>query len=266
MSVVRRRRWLSVVAPIVLVSAAGRAAPPTKTECIDANEQTQRHRLASRLNAARRTAIACSQSACPTPIVAECVRWLGEIDALLPKVVFLARDQTGRRLDNVKVYVDGKLAVRRLDGRSTAVDPGAHAFRFVHASGSEVTVRGTVEEGARGKTVRARIVLVEHDDERAQQRERSLHPAVVPLTVLGAVGAASFTFFALRGRAIEQDLRDECAPNCSDDRSRKVLHYYIVADASLGISLLSLGAAAWFAFGDSGAKTGRVPPLLRGAF
>jgi hypothetical protein len=66
--------------------------------------------------------------------------------------------------------------------------------------------------------------------------------------VLGGVGAAalgSFVGFALSGRAKENDMMSSCAPYCSQQDEDTMRRRYLVADISLGVSLVSLGAAAY---------------------
>jgi hypothetical protein len=223
------------------------ASPPTKEECIEANEQTQRRRRAGKLRSAREAALLCAQSDCPPPLSDECATWLREIDSSLPRVVLQASDAKGRAVVDARVYVDNELIATRLDGRSLAVDPGAHLIRFEAPEGS-VTVRETIVEGQPLRAVTARLVAPPPPGIDATSPDDGGVPAIVyPLGGLAALGLANFAFFALRGSAIESDLRSQCGPECSPDETRPVLHHYIAADVALGVSVLSLAAATWFA-------------------
>jgi hypothetical protein len=65
--------------------------------------------------------------------------------------------------------------------------------------------------------------------------------------MLGGVGIAalgSFTYFALSGKAEERKLR-RCAPDCEPDDVTPMRTRYLVADVSLGVAALSLGAAGY---------------------
>jgi hypothetical protein len=256
-----------VALSIAAAPAIVRAEPPSKEQCIEANVETQRFRLAGKLRQARRAAIVCSSAACPAPVQAECAGWVRQLDQQLPRVVFHAFAANGRRLAQVRVFVDGELVATQLDGRSVPVDPGTHQFRFVRADGSELTLRETVAEGQLRRSLDARFV-----DAPAPQAEARREPAdesfspVVPLLGVGVLGAASFAFFALRGSALERERRDDCAPNCTRDETLPVRTSYIIADVSLGISLLALGAAAWFAFSDPAPRSAKPPALLSGRF
>jgi len=61
----------------------------------------------------------------------------------------------------------------------------------------------------------------------------------------GLATLASFTYFALRGRAQESDLESRCAPNCGRDEADAMQSKYLAADVSLGLAAVSLGAATY---------------------
>jgi hypothetical protein len=64
------------------------------------------------------------------------------------------------------------------------------------------------------------------------------------LAGVAAAGAASFAFFSLSGRSQLRDLED-CKPYCARDDVQSVRTKYLIADISLGVSLVALGSAAY---------------------
>jgi hypothetical protein len=249
---------------VILSPQAIAQEAPTKESCIESNVATQRSRLAGKLRAARKAAIACAAAACPAPIQAECAGWLRQIDLALPRVVLHAYDGRGVRLDRVRVFVDGELVATTLDGRSVPIDPGTHEFRFVRPDGASITLRQTIAEGETRRSIDARFAAAPVVQE-PEPAEGGFSP-VLPLVLVGVAGASSFAFFALRGRSLENEFREDCAPECDRDDTRSVRTSYLIADISLGISLVSFGAAAWFAFSAPDDRRRGAPAILQGRF
>ncbi len=81
-------------------------------------------------------------------------------------------------------------------------------------------------------------------------------PSRVPSYVLGSVAiaaTASFGFFALRGRGMENDLT--CGTRCSDRQLDPISTSYLVADISLGVGVLALAGSLYFwPWGSEGSK------------
>jgi hypothetical protein len=75
---------------------------------------------------------------------------------------------------------------------------------------------------------------------------------------VGAVGLASFGFFAIKSHSAKSDLED-CKGRCAADEVDAVRRDQIIADVSLGIGVVALGIAAYLHFGTSGAETRSAP-------
>jgi len=72
----------------------------------------------------------------------------------------------------------------------------------------------------------------------------------VPSYVLGGVGAAaaaSFAYFAISGHSAFNQL-EQCKPNCRRSDVRDVRTKYLLADVSLGVSVVALATAGYFLF------------------
>lgn len=147
-------RWsISISTALVVASVAAPTAAATKEECVEAHGFGQDLRERGELIAARRAFLACAQASCPNMVQADCAKWGEETDRATPTLTFSARDERGADLPDTEVYLDGTPLLKRLDdGRPVEIDPGKHAFRFVHGSRSK-TIDVVTTQGEKGRTV-----------------------------------------------------------------------------------------------------------------
>jgi hypothetical protein len=252
----RRGRRLGLTAILgaaaALASAGARAAPAES--CVPAYERAQELRTEGKLRAARAQLLACAQPACQGFIRSDCGKWLDEVTAGIPTVVFAAR-RDGRDTDQVRVTAGGEVVAERLDGRAVAVDPGKHRFRF------------EASDGAAGE---AEILAIEGQKRRVVQIDLRLPAAVVPpvaappapialpwharrplrfaLAGVGALGLGGFAVLGWTGWRKEKDLSGTCAPACGSGPVQSVRTRYLLADISLGVGLAAAGAAVYLHF------------------
>jgi hypothetical protein len=227
--------------------------------CLAAHPAAQRLRQDGKLRASRAELLVCARAVCPGVVRSECGRWLSEVDELTPSIVVSAREARGGDVTNARVIADGETAAQRLDGREIALDPGAHTIR-VQASGYEpsdlevvlhererarplaFTMKSTVVEPAPRPTTPLRT------DATPSSSGPEARPVPASVYVLGAIGVValgSFTWFGLSGRSEYFDLKDSCGPGCSQSDVGSMRTKLIVADVSLGVSVVALGAAAY---------------------
>jgi hypothetical protein len=228
------------LASFLLLRAHPAAADDT-TACVEAAEHGQTLRARGKLRAARDAFVAGSAPNCPKATRNDCIRWLGEIDASIPTVV-VAATVGGADTTDVGVSIDGERVRDRLDGRAIAIDPGSHVFAFFH-DGASVEQRVVIAEGEKNRKLIARF---EPAKVRRSESETTTSRPVLGW-VLGGIGMAalgSFAFFAASGRSDLADLRNACAPECSDRSVDYARREMLVADISLGAAIISLGAAA----------------------
>jgi hypothetical protein len=134
-------------------SVRAQSTADEKAVCIDAVTKGQPLRDAHELVEAREQFRICARAECPARLRTDCAAWLSEIDKTMPTVVLSAKDQAGRDVADVKVSVDGKPLVDRLDGRAVEVDPGMRSFRFERRDGSVTTQEALVKEGEKARSV-----------------------------------------------------------------------------------------------------------------
>ncbi|MCW5833420.1 MAG: hypothetical protein KIS78_13540 [Labilithrix sp.] len=147
-------------------AAPATAAPATAAEqdadvCTSSYEHAQVMMKPSpgqpaRLVQAREQLHTCLRSGCKDWMVADCSRWLPEVDARIPTVVFSARNTAKRDLIDVRVTTPGgeELAAR-LDGRAIEMEPGEQSFVFVGPDGVKVERHVLVREGEKAQSVAA---------------------------------------------------------------------------------------------------------------
>lgn len=249
--------WLTLFA-VGLV--AGRASAESwaekkkkRDECVQASEDGQLSKVKGQLKAAKEKLLVCTDKACPGPVRKDCEAALEKVEAMLPTIVFGAKDEKGRDLSDVVVFVDGEKLVDSLDGKAVAIDAGKHTVRFeakgLPAHEEEVVVR----EGEKARTVVVTIV----DTSKPKPAKKKPEPPARKLTtttlVLGGVGAAALVgagvvgFVALQKRS---SLYDDCgkAGTCSQDDVDSVYRLYDVSyvAAGVGAALIATSAVIYF--------------------
>ena len=121
----RRRRPLGRSRP----SRRRRAPAADKVRCTAAYEQGQELRRQDKLSAARSQLLICEQT-CPKTLAADCTRWQGEVEALMPTVRLRASDGQGHPVPSARA------ARRHAPGRGDRRRPGARGLRATTPSGS----------------------------------------------------------------------------------------------------------------------------------
>lgn len=238
---------VSALAVVMTLLSSKDAFAEDPSTCIQAYEQTQNLRRAGKLRDARTEAAKCAAESCPAVLARDCTKWLGEIDQSIPTVVFEVKSAAGDELTNVKVTVDGKPLVDKLDGKSVAIDVGQHVFRFEGGDGKSAPVeqKAVVHEGEKNKKIS--VTLGSKNPIAATPPAGGERPIPPMAFVFGGVGIVSLgvgTFFAVSGASKESDL-DACKPSCSADRVNSVSTSYAFADVLLTAGVVSLVAAAY---------------------
>jgi len=254
-------RLLRLLIAVVVLFSLPKLARADVQACVDAHSQGQLKRDESEFLAARELFGRCVAAACPEPIRVECGAFLGKLDESMPTVVLAAQDEHGNDVPDVKVEVDGKPYLDALTGRATAVNPGSRQFVFVRPDGTSATVTALILEGVKGRELVGRFGAAPGSPSSSAPAPEPQSPAAGRKTlayVLGGAGVVAlgaFGYFALSGKGKLNDLRDRCAPNCSEAQASSVSRKYLLADISLIAAAGLLGGGAYLYFtAPSGAK------------
>jgi hypothetical protein len=247
----RRLSAISVVAWFV-VGASHAHAGDEKATCIEAYEQAQKLRQEGHMSDAKKKLMVCVREVCPPVLRRDCDQWLTDLNQVMPSIVIAAKGPQGSDVAEVKVMMDGHVLTEHLDGKAISLDPGMHSFRFVYGQLPPIEQQLLLREGEKNRAVA--ISFSSAGPEAAAQQPTAPaastekhRPVPASVYVLGGVGMlalGSFAYFGLQGRSAASDL-DACKPNCLEadvDRARTKL---IIADVSLGVSVISLGTAVY---------------------
>lgn len=260
----RAQAFLAIGAAVVLASTTARAEPLTAEQCEAASVKTQRSRLAHALLDARREALSCAASECPTVIRRDCDRWVGEIDALVPTVVPVAQDASGVDMHDVSVKMDARELKSGLDGTSIQVDPGLHVFTFTASDGTRVEVRAVLREGERNRP----LVAAFPSHAPSALAARSSTPPVTTWVFGGisVVALAAWGYFELRGISQYNRLQKTCGDtrSCDPDAVDAARDKMAIGDVAFGVALVSAGAAITFWLLNGAREP--LKPALRGSF
>jgi len=259
------------LASLMLVASAlgfwcrsARADESAIASCLAAAERGQDLRSAGKLVSARRAFLACVSPRCPEMVQQDCGQWLAALDENLPTVVVLAT-VGNRDVWDVNVSVDGESFAKQLDGRAMPIDPGRHVFTFEHRD-RRVEQVVVIAEGQKNRR------LITHFEDTGPPHSpppREVPPPAVRdgrgvptlayvFAGLGAVAAGSFAYFGITGKNDLRDLHSDCAPRCSDSEVGAVRNELLVADISLGVSIVSLGLATWLFIVRPGVRAPKI--------
>ena len=263
---------LSALSAVLL--HAPRANAGDAAGCIAANNRGNDLALEGKLLAARAELAQCAAASCPKIIADECAALVARVDSNIPTVVVAATDPSGRDVSPIQVYLDGRLEQTE-SGRAIALDPGQHDLRVVAPDGRSASAKLVALEGQKNRLVRLDLPAATSVEPARQEipgaaAERASAPtAAWVLGGVGIVALGSFGYFALRGKAKESDLEEKCAPRCSDSQADELYRNYFIADVSLGVGVVALGAATYLFVAAGKSKTEsvaiRVAPARGGA-
>jgi hypothetical protein len=254
------------------------AAGDSKEICVRAVEDAQVARLDGKLREAREGFVTCARAVCPTVIRQDCTRWVAEVEASLPSVVFEAVWADGGDVTGMTVLLDGKPLADTDPGRAVALDPGEHAFRFEVAGGAPVEAHKVIREGEKNRIVRVTFTPIApaaqatpaspagvpalgpsyppaatNPRQSVRPVERPTPPAgrgPVPLAayVLGGVallGLGGFAYLGLKGTGELDTMRSTCAPHCDPSDRTSARNEILVGDILGYVGLAAAGVALW---------------------
>lgn len=154
---VRRSKAIAMLLTIhAVMFGSGSARADDKAACASAYETGQEMRNRGEFLRAREQLVACARPVCKDWMVAECTKWLDELDRRQPTIVLTAENERGEVVDLVKVIDEsGRSIAEGATGRAIALDPGPHQLTFVARDGSKVVVLKMVQEGQQAVPIKA---------------------------------------------------------------------------------------------------------------
>ncbi len=270
-SLARIASFASIVAIGVM---PGSALADERQVCVSASEKAQHLKNSGKLVEAREQLMQCSRAECPKLIQQDCTQWMSEVLTSLPSVVPAAKDKKGRDIVDVKVTVDGKTVTDTLDGKAIVVDPGVHAFHFETKGAPAIDEQVVVKPGEKNRIVTVTFATPSAQDDassggrlttRPSEEQRSSPPiAAYVFGGLGIVALGVAGFMGLSGNSDARDLRDGCAPKCSQSDVDAVQQKYTIAavTAGVGAALIITSVVLFFTHKGSSSRTGALESTI----
>jgi hypothetical protein len=237
-------------------SPRAHATVATDNACFASAVSGQKLRAAGKWVDARVAFLSCSKSSCPSEVSQDCTRWITELDAALPTVVFAARDD-GRDVTDVTVFVDGAPSGSTDDGRPRSLDPGPHAIRFVRGGVTVLEENVIVRAGEKNRAITWNAPQKTREPERtapstSASTSASTDEAPAPATrsiptgsyVAGGAGVVAlgvFGFFGARG--LSDYNAQHCGTGCTASQKDSVDGEFRVADVALAIGAVAIATA-----------------------
>jgi hypothetical protein len=249
------RRAGSLICAGMLLVRAAHAAPPTKRECIGANEAAQDLRQSGRLREAREKLALCVSQSCPGPVREDCAQRLDEVNRAMPTLVFEVKDAAGNDVSAATVTMDGQPLADKLGGTSIPVDPGEHHFVFDDPDGISLKTETTVIVREGDKDRHVKVVLgggpgpSPQDASTTAPGGRSAVPTASYVAFgvagVGLIAGVGFTVAALveKGKCTQTG----CEPGVSGPaNSNTVQQDTVFAGVGYGALLVGAGLGAFF--------------------
>jgi hypothetical protein len=254
------RAFAPAIVGLAVYATAHNARADDTSECIAASEAGQSLRDQHALVEARDKLAMCGREVCPAPVRVDCIQLRAQVEAAIPSLVLRARDARGEDASQVKVFCDGAPFATQLDGKSLAVDPGPHTFRFEAAGLPPVERRIVVGEGEKNRLIVTEMAPLARANAPARlsfpaaaTRERGARAGLlVPGVVVGGIGVAAvvpMSIFWVSGTHDIAQMRTTCAPSaggsgCPANRVDSDRTKLIVGDAFMGIAVAGIATGA----------------------
>lgn len=272
----RRRRTGPALVWVVVASAWPATAAADVKACLDAAEEGQKLRDSGAYRHARERFIACAADECPGEVRKGCVGWLGELDKLIPTVVFGARAH-GKEVSDVRVSVDGELVAERIDGKPVALDPGEHHFRFERPGETAIDETAVVMAGEKERLIAVQFgvdllplppppptptaIPMEPKAAPVASRAQSTPAAAYALGAIGLATLAAGAVLDVSGYVFLQQCSGDASCTAGHERA-EVEWRFVTGDILLGAAVVS-SVAAWVLW-PRGARGGGHPTAAIG--
>jgi hypothetical protein len=239
-------------------------AQPSRAECVSSHQSAQELKRIGKFLEAQEKLLTCSSRTCPGAIISDCGHWIDELEQKTPSMVFEVR-RDSLEATGARVFVDEQLVTD--PARALKVNPGRHTVRaelppfaplvenLVLREGQRlrlVTFAFHTEEATRAATPAATPAASPLPPEPvASPRPAPLPPPrrptpmlVYPLLGVAAAGGVSFAVFSLMGRSKQNELEQQCKPDCTDADLKPMKRSYLIADVSAAVGGAALLGAA----------------------
>lgn len=222
------KRLLAAATMLAVLGLSHVALADDKAECSSAYEQAQTLRREGKLQAARQQAASCTRDACAEFIRTDCAKWLGEIEQSQPTVVFEVHDARGHETRAVRIALDGKPWLQKVDGGAKLIDPGQHTLYYVIEGQAPIHETVEIRQGEKNRKLTVSFEKSAGPGPIAPTKPSVSAPPESPASsrspapwIIGGVGVASLIVGAITGGLVLRDksvVDEECnGKACSAD-------------------------------------------------
>lgn len=250
--------WLA----IAIVATTGTAwAEEDPDACISTHADAQVLAKAGKMIEARKKFALCATEACPKVIQKDCKNLGMAVEKWIPTLRLGLMEHDGTAVKDFRAEVDGVAIAPEVANQPIPVDPGERRIRFSASDHPATDVTVPVKKGDKDRSVV--VQFAEADPVAAKARI-----AGYSLAGVGAFAFISFVAFGISGY-LDQEKLEDSPPRAGnrDDLATidSMRRNYVLADVSLGLSLVSLGAATYLLYvtKDAGKRApSRAPVAL----
>jgi len=228
---------------LLVFATAPASAERDPAECIQTHANAQEQADKGRLFEARRLFESCATNDCPKLIQADCKTLGKAVEKSTPTLNLTVLDHNGGTPAELRIEVDGVLLPTDASKQPIALDPGERRFKLSAPGYPDADVTILVKQKEKNQTA---VVRFAAPDPIASK----VRTAGYVFAGISAVGILSFTGFAISGYA-DQHRLESSASRIDDSNLRladRMHHKYAISDMSLGIGLVSLGAATFLLY------------------
>jgi hypothetical protein len=235
------KRVAAVLLAALTLATGAHADEADKVRCAASYELVQSLRRDDKLSEALDQAHVCAAT-CPEGLKSDCLKWRGEIEALMPSARVEVVDASGTAIANAWVTIDGRAVEPNV---AITLVPGSHGVH-VEASGHTPRDQTVVIHGAdRDRIVRVALELaLVAVPPHARSRTASLVLGTLGLVALGTAGALT-----VAGHVWRTSLLNGCGkvPNCPQADVDTIATMWWVATglAIAGATTFTIAVAVW---------------------
>lgn len=223
---------------------AAAVEPGVVDACIASHKQAQEQRLVGNVLSARDSLRACAVETCPAIIARQCTSWLSEVDREIPSVLITVK-VAGADSSTAKVLLDGRDLGASWVGLPVEVNPGEHRLD-VTAQGQDKAVKFVATLGQQRRPVGVQLGRSPRREPTPERIEDSSSQTWgYALLGVGAAGLVTAAYLALSAISDRNELRDECAPSCDEERVDAARRKLLIADIVGGTATVALGVGGY---------------------
>lgn len=237
-------------------------AAPDKKACLAAYEETQKLKKSGKLLDAKKQALVCAQSECPTVVRDDCTSWSVDLEKTIPSIVLVVTDADGKDITDAKAFIDGEEVTSHKEGKAIALDPGSHKLRVERVGYDTIEQDVVAHEGDKNRSIAVKFPKKGGEEPAAKTPPTEAPPGETPaapttmvarpvpaaawvLAGVGIIGIAGFATFGTMGKSKKDDLDARgCKPDCPSADVDAAKRDFLIADVALGVGVISLGVAA----------------------